>query len=511
MKRRARGANRAPRRIKAAKTARDKVECKSCRLQFDVLPAEVLSHIALYALMQGSALSLARVSKPLQHAVVSAYCFSLHLRPYRQRPAQWVSFFAPSIRALILDKAYGRVHVQLVTKAIFGLFKQPSLTYLRMPNRKEFLVALRSATSIRVLHIDVTVHLKDAEELYGALRKPLACMPLEDLTIRCDTHRYLEGLTWTDWEKGDLGCPLHPFWTTSKYLPASCPNVNILRAECDSACASAGRVFRAFEGRVKHLEIWNDISPDLIPDLMSLSSLDFRRMWGGVYSGWGISDLTPLYPVLKGIQRSRIIDAEHLATFLPCSQLQSLDLYLRHGAEQVLNGNFPCLRHLKLSWYSGYIDTPTYEPPRNLLRNMIEGMPQLTSLSLRSVRIARDELLEILGYLGGELREFECCLRKQDEPHTVRLEALLMFIARNNRGLRKLKFSVDHPMSCSGPAQYGEGFLFDEAAARRLEAGIEILRARAPQLDLECVERIVTYLGKLARGQFARWEECPRS
>lgn len=419
-------------------------------LWLDLLPREVCTHIASH-LSRGtpspSLLNLSELSSIQALAALSALSHSLNLHfsskpSFAQELNRWAQVAAPTLVELCIDGHSSEyMTAQALKSAAHLLANAPSLRKVALPNEPELVAPLSLLTDLQELSIPVIYGDKMDAWLSALdhLQTPLSITKL------------------------DLGFPTeykqcHPatFWTTfSCILKTACPSLTDFEFHC--MCYRDGfrktcteHVLNNFP-RLQATCIWRGVllsAFDHVRQLHSVRLMDYGDAHAHAVSlGSAVTEVFGFNTVE--------LDAGQLASFRHYTRMEKLQIIIQSGAESALLDvvrQMPALRVLDVDTVAGNEGDRTIDrwprlhgPRKGIYLAVVQAAPMLTEVHLRDVRMAKEEVFEIMRHVGSRLQMFAISVCEHEENPWDMLEYLLHAAVKYNPNLRRFDLMGDMP------------------------------------------------------------------
>lgn len=469
----------------------------------DLLSPDICTHIASYV-SRGTPhcdlLHLSQVSPFQSSAVTSVLSNKLQLSEYSTSSSwsvgelsHWVQLVAPSLTELRLLDCPRDLRVRRdMLKAVSGLLvTAPQLRKATLPNEPALLAALSKVPNLEELTVCVQ-HEGQFHPWVSALWRKKTTLSITKLILEC---------------RVSMSCPFRIVSNQSSLavaITASCPSLSSFELVCSCPCSSSPTPTQRLLSLLPSLRgtrIRGELSPGALAKLHDMESVcvqysDFSYSQA-VALGATVTSLT--WTGIHALEPGSFLDTGQVAALAGCTRMEKLCLSLQGGAESALADvvrQMPALRVLRV------ITEPSVECGHMLRRNdevygegqhvmcfqdatreafltAVKAAPRLTELHLLDVRVAADELIDMLRSVGERLEAFSTSICGQEDGPFYRLEKLLHAAVKYNSSIRKF---------CCGPIDvdvidYDGKDLIE--LRRRMKIAIRRLEQAAPFFDAE--------------------------
>lgn len=428
--------------------------------RLDLLSPETCSHIACYV-SRGTPspdlLHLSQVSRLQGSAVCSALSHKLRLDLWPPHlysvhdVSCWAQLAAPTLTELKLredphDYSYVRPQRlrRKMLKAISGLLTTaPQLRKAKLPNEPALLAPLS-----KVLHLEeLTVWVQHEEQFrpwVSALGRKKTELSITKLILECRVGR---------------SCPFQSTSNQSSLsvaITASCPSLSSFELLCTCPCSSPTPAERLLGllPPLRGTRIRGELSPDSLAKLHDMESVRVE------YSEFSHAQAVALGPTVTTLIGTGMggLDARQVAALAGCTRMEMLCFSLKGDAESALAEvvrQMPALRVLRVftespsqcehvrrdgeMYEEGEHGVCLHDATRGAFLEVVKAAPRMIGLHLPHVRLARDEVVEMLRSAGTRLEAFSTAMNGQEEGPFDRLEALLYAAVKYNPSLRSFQ------------------------------------------------------------------------
>lgn len=466
----------------------------------DCTPSNALSTIAAHVASFGQtqhALHLAETGPREKEAVTTALSNQLRLTEggIRTIATRWAQIFNESAVEIVLDRSEDVSSDELYfceEESIIRLLGLHTLKSAQIFDETDFLLAAARSNTLRELEIE----LYDGTP-HGFLFEVLSNMNLARLFLSCFCEN----------------CPFlneQHFSHERNAIASSCHNLQSLEiyCECSKYLGYPHPIWNIFPDvkTLRELSIREDANEKLdehiVQNLQSLESvkISFSTRSFQLANRVGSS-------VTELVQRNSLMSSE-VAQLPAFTKLRKLDVEIPEGSEDqwlISIKPFSSLNELQLRWSpSTKTGNVQYCPDNNcypkvsdgLLLQIVQGIPNLTKISLLYVAISLNEVVRILHHAGKKLKVFMTSLLHQNESVVSRLYTLIRTVTLSNDGLTR--FSVNdrglteflRKEMVMREERHQQGY----EAGRRLLIALRRLHLRAPLLDSMDIRVLVSLL-----------------